>query len=215
MSRVHVGSNGWLHPGWDERFYPEDIPPDWKLSYYANEFSATVVPQSIWYEQADDFAEMAEDLDDEFALYFQLKDLAPSLDDLRANKTQYAGNFRGYLVDFHDKAFSAEPASLFGELSEAIILPVDELVDEVSVGEASNSMASLHGNWAEVSSLNRLTNVILVDGSKDLRYQKNAFEEKKQIIRNDSDVLVLLNDEQPDVEMMRQLRIMLELMMIA
>jgi hypothetical protein len=46
--RVIVGACGWDHTGWLGRFYPEDLPEDWRLSYYANEFSGVLLPEPEW-----------------------------------------------------------------------------------------------------------------------------------------------------------------------
>lgn len=51
MSEAHrliVGARGWNHDGWNGTFYPEDLPQDWRLSYYANEFTGVLVPEPVW-----------------------------------------------------------------------------------------------------------------------------------------------------------------------
>lgn len=45
---VAVAAYGWEHSGWSGSFYPEDLPEDWRLDYYANEFSAVAVPAGYW-----------------------------------------------------------------------------------------------------------------------------------------------------------------------
>ncbi|MDH5472651.1 MAG: DUF72 domain-containing protein [Gammaproteobacteria bacterium] len=45
---LRTGSYGWRHQHWHETFYPDDLPEDWQLGYYANEFPAVMVPQSYW-----------------------------------------------------------------------------------------------------------------------------------------------------------------------
>lgn len=37
-------ARGWDHEGWWGRFYPSDLPPDWRLPYYANEFRGAMIP---------------------------------------------------------------------------------------------------------------------------------------------------------------------------
>ncbi len=41
---VLVGSRGWEREDWTGRFYPEDLPTDWRLTYYANVFRSVLVP---------------------------------------------------------------------------------------------------------------------------------------------------------------------------
>ena len=48
---INVGAYGWLHPRWVGSFYPEDLPADWRLGYYSNEFNTVLVPSIYWQEQ--------------------------------------------------------------------------------------------------------------------------------------------------------------------
>jgi len=43
-----IGACGWSHPSWVADFYPEDLPMDWRLSYYANEFPVALVTADEW-----------------------------------------------------------------------------------------------------------------------------------------------------------------------
>lgn len=45
---MYIASLGWDHTGWCGAFYPDDLPPEWRLAYYANEFRAVVVPAALW-----------------------------------------------------------------------------------------------------------------------------------------------------------------------
>lgn len=44
----YIAALGWEHPGWRDSFYPHDLPHEWRLDYYGNEFAAVVVPASAW-----------------------------------------------------------------------------------------------------------------------------------------------------------------------
>jgi hypothetical protein len=80
MTKPHtdiiVAARGWSHPNWCDDFYPEDLPEDWQLSYYSNEFRAVVVP-------AADFAGIdpleverwEEDTGEDFQFYLEVEDL--------------------------------------------------------------------------------------------------------------------------------------------
>ena len=46
--RVLIGAHGWQHPGWNGTFYPDDLPEDWRLGYYGNEFPLVGVPAGAW-----------------------------------------------------------------------------------------------------------------------------------------------------------------------
>ncbi len=51
LESMTVGAMGWQC----KEFYPEGLPDAWQLDYYANEFSALLVPQAQWsaWEDAD------------------------------------------------------------------------------------------------------------------------------------------------------------------
>ena len=43
-----IGACGWSHSDWEADFYPQDLPSDWRLSYYANEFPVVLVTADEW-----------------------------------------------------------------------------------------------------------------------------------------------------------------------
>lgn len=45
---IQLAARGWQHSRWCDGFYPEDLPADWQLSYYSNEFDAVLVPADYW-----------------------------------------------------------------------------------------------------------------------------------------------------------------------
>jgi|GEM_PF-4031541 len=58
-----IGAADWQAEEWLTSFYPEDLPSEWRLSYYANEFSTTFLDCLQWCdpEQQDLSEEMLED----------------------------------------------------------------------------------------------------------------------------------------------------------
>ena len=68
-----VGAYGWEHEGWVVDFYPQDLPEDWRLAYYANEFFAVLVPAVYWLEErAPDAGKWREDVHERFRFYLEL-----------------------------------------------------------------------------------------------------------------------------------------------
>lgn len=47
-SLVYVGASNWVHPAWNQEFYPDGLPDDWLLSYYNTQFQTVYLPASIW-----------------------------------------------------------------------------------------------------------------------------------------------------------------------
>lgn len=44
----HLGAIGWDHDAWVGGFYPDDMPPEWRLSYYNTHFECVLLPYRDW-----------------------------------------------------------------------------------------------------------------------------------------------------------------------
>lgn len=68
MAEVLIGSASWEEDEWQASFYPEDLPPEWRMAYYANEFSTTVINCHDYADSArlDLLSEMLEDCHEGF-----------------------------------------------------------------------------------------------------------------------------------------------------
>ena len=82
---IDIASYGWQGTSW-QGFYPADLPEDWRLDYYSNEFNAVVIPVELWQGASVDEIEQWQDaVHGEFRFYFEhgLKHL-PSREELEA-----------------------------------------------------------------------------------------------------------------------------------
>lgn len=81
---LQIGSIGWQHAHWDTAFYPEDLPADWRLTYYANEFSCVLLPLAALVAEELDVAQLCDDVPDGFTFYLLHEDApwSSQLDDL-------------------------------------------------------------------------------------------------------------------------------------
>jgi len=69
---LSIGAWGWKHPEWEKDvFYPDDLPADWQLSYYSNEFDLVAVPASYWSTEGYGDEEWLDDVDDDFVFYIE------------------------------------------------------------------------------------------------------------------------------------------------
>lgn len=75
MYKVLIGARGWCHPGWQDSFYPDDLPQDWQLAYYSNEFSMVVIREQEWM-QIDDMAALRKECAEGFRFLVELPVLA-------------------------------------------------------------------------------------------------------------------------------------------
>lgn len=71
MDNLFVGVKDWEREAWSGVFYPEDMPREWWLDYYSNQFSSVLVSESHWLNwQADAIEEFYEALEGETFYFF-------------------------------------------------------------------------------------------------------------------------------------------------
>lgn len=93
--RVLMGTCGWKHPAWNNDFYSEDLPEDWQLGFYANEFPVVYVPASDWIE-ATDLDEWSEDVSETFRFILELPETVLKDEDafvVAINKAKLLGEY--------------------------------------------------------------------------------------------------------------------------
>jgi len=60
--RCNLGAIGWDHDAWSGAFYPEDLPPEWRLAFYNTEFECVYLPYAVWSrESPETLAQWRED----------------------------------------------------------------------------------------------------------------------------------------------------------
>jgi len=48
---LFLGSSQCFGTTWQEAYYPEDLPRDWRLDYYANDYSVVLLPSGNWLQE--------------------------------------------------------------------------------------------------------------------------------------------------------------------
>jgi len=70
---ILVGARGWEHSSWRGGFYPDDLPRDWRLSYYANAFRAVLVPaERLGEASAGEVAQWREEVPEGFRFFLEV-----------------------------------------------------------------------------------------------------------------------------------------------
>ncbi len=96
LAELVVGSRGWEHAQWLESYYPDDLPEDWRLDYYANEFGCVVLPAETWMTTDEDVIEQwLEDVEEDFMFFLELPD-QPT--DVAARISVFAGRCAGAIL---------------------------------------------------------------------------------------------------------------------
>ena len=71
-SEFEIGARGWLYRQWSGQFYPDDLPDEWRFSYYSNQFRTILVPAEFFCQSASqDIEDWAEYCDEEFRFYIE------------------------------------------------------------------------------------------------------------------------------------------------
>lgn len=47
--RLSLGTVDWQRDDWLSSYYPDDIPPDWRLAYYTNDCDCVMLPAQHWH----------------------------------------------------------------------------------------------------------------------------------------------------------------------
>ena len=80
MVTIVCGSLGWDHPSLLQSFYPEDLPEDWRLTYYANEFSAVLLPRACWVGVSlEQLRVWRDDVSESFRFFFLIDGQCPDV----------------------------------------------------------------------------------------------------------------------------------------
>lgn len=76
---ILIGARGWDPPGWAGGFYPDILPADWRLSFYANNLRSVLVPAETWEQGAvSDVRLWAKDVYAEFRFVLELSAAHPA-----------------------------------------------------------------------------------------------------------------------------------------
>ncbi len=74
--RVLMGACGWKHQAWLNDYYSDELPEEWQLGFYSNEFPMVYVPASDWLDVSnsteDDLNEWTEDVSDSFRFVLEV-----------------------------------------------------------------------------------------------------------------------------------------------
>jgi hypothetical protein len=111
---IEIGALGWTHPDWDNNYYPEDLPEDWRLDYYSHHFQFVLMQPGEWLEAGkEDIEQWLEDVKDSFDFFLVLGPgniEAPAIQQIDRIKSIMAERLQGLVMLHYDKM--AEPSVL-------------------------------------------------------------------------------------------------------
>ncbi len=207
-----VAAYGWRHPAWLTDYYPPDLPEDWQLSYYSNEFRAVVVPTDYWPAvDAPEIERWLEDTDENFQFFLEVTDLRTGWDEFSVLLAPLTARLGGILlrptycdVDLSQLELSLRRAQQLAPM--AVILPPAwepsargrRLLEDVGVNVCW-PVAQGRPCWSP----GQLA-LALADGASRTPRQWREVVENCLSFGVDSDtVLLMIEGDVPDVEALR------------
>jgi hypothetical protein len=218
--RVLVGASGWLHENWQEQFYPEDLPEEWQLGYYGNEFPVVLIRDKEW-QQGGAVEDWLEETD-ELPLFICEIPLQECADDLLNNAETYLQAARelgerciGILCRINSSASEQQ--------LEALLLACQTIAPTVvSMRDADETIQPLLSRLAinpvwesnDISGNNVGSLFIAeLDASQfKLPELRGVIEKLLKQQSPESRLVLLINGATPDMEMMKQVQLMIDLL---
>jgi hypothetical protein len=116
---IDVVSQGWWGLADADSFYPDDLPQEWQLTYFANVFPAVLVPGPLWQQRSEsELADWHADVHAGFRFYLEL---TSSTDDrARSRATAALGPA---LIAFVAEAPEPRGAEQVADQARALIAP--------------------------------------------------------------------------------------------
>ena len=171
---------GWDHAAWAGRYYPEDLPADWRLSYFANEFPGVSLEPDAWIDVPDEVVSgWAQSVPQRFRFYPLLPAEAPAFD------------LQGRLHLFRDRLGGV-----------GAMHPVEEAgMADVRTYRWGSLEDALAGRvWG-----NTLAIGLQTGGLGDLRHKRGILEHLQLSLPPGTRVLGVLKGRPPDLDELRQL----------
>jgi len=105
-NRIETGALGYLHPGWDEQYYPEGLPEDWRLDYYSHHFRFVLMKPDEWLSSSgDDINQWLQDVTDSFKFFLSIDAVDVNdkvIEQISLIKSGLAGQLQGLVIMQYD-----------------------------------------------------------------------------------------------------------------
>ena len=137
-ANLKLACYGWDHAHWAGHYYPDDLPEDWRLAYYANDYGGVLVPAE--YCLRDDIGDWLDEVDEDFRFYFEWPDDAILQTAVVAACEILRPQVAAVLTDQSTLNLNVEVFYLHADNAEAIIWRPGQMQSS-TVGELENIQA--------------------------------------------------------------------------
>lgn len=218
--RILIGACGWLHDNWQQSFYPEDLPQDWYLGYYGNEYPVVMISEKEWQQGGEVEEWLAET--DALPVFICELPLTNGDTDLLNNAERYlkaAGQLGERCIGIVcrvDNTVNAEQLKQLLQQCQAIaptVLAMDDIpadiqavINELAVNPLWSSGDSSEDNQGSLY-------IARLDSSSiTLPVLRATMENLLQRQTADHTLVLLIDGDAPDLEIIKQAKVMLDLL---
>lgn len=218
-----IGACGWQHPGWLETFYPGDLPDEWKLGYYGNEYSVVLIPASYWQQADVSVQEWLDETDNSPAFVSEWPATAAAQQVARKGMTLLGARGLGFVIELTQIPVNAEVESYQAlQANYALSFDIAGLTEQgqkevllllnQTMGE-SNFGVCWHGEPGKENCLALgqlgLTRISSVSNPKDLRRILESIIAHSQPHRKQ---VLMVDGQPPDIHLIENAGIILDLL---
>ena len=224
--RILIGASGWLHSGWQEQFYPEDLPQDWQLAYYGNEFSVVLIREQEWQQgEVENWLDETDDLP-LFIAELPLTNSENVLHDAQTYLEKIRGlgeRCMGIVCQLNATIGTDDLTVLLKQCNALAPTCVDISVDldgelpsslqKVLQDNRTNIVGKSSAEFSNVSGTLILINICTDE--LDLKILRKAMDSLLQHENKEGkeyQLVLLLNGEPPSMDLMKQAKVLLELL---
>ncbi len=222
---ILIGARGWNHTSWQGSFYPDDLPEDWRLSYYANEFTTVLVPESEWIDSdKDDIEQWLNDTDEEFVFFFEIgfNVLASQAGQEKlALLNQMKNQAGGLLITGINEKPSAALPDLRNKLSFTLPINIDFHDSQLDITTQQSILKALNADpcWHTLQTtetkplLFKHMNFGLIDSNQALTHKqlKNFLDHFGSQVNNKCLTTLFLTGQPPDINSLHDIKVLKEL----
>jgi len=200
-----VGATGWEFGPWEQSYYPEDLPEDWRLTYYSNDFPVVRLPTSRLAAASDnEVQEWLDETNGQFRFVVELD--CPQDAALEARLATLRPKLLAVIVP-RDGAI--QPGEALAGLPRVMAKAEDqscELHLQAGVGHCWNGQGA--PCWGDDIALVCLA----ASDYKDMRRLKEVIAACQPALEEGRQLVLLFEGQAPDVEVMHNARTIAELL---
>ncbi len=185
---VLIGARGWRHPGWQDSFYPDDLPQDWQLAYYSNEFSMVVIREHDWM-QIDDMADLQKECAEGFRFLVEWPVLAA------------AESLSGHI----------DRIQQLGSHCAGVIIQAEQAHAQQQLGTCRSMLPETIPCYFDGYLQSETNSLIKVHTGTNLKELRRLMESALQVPAS-SPVRVIVEGEPPDIKLLRDTKTLLGLL---